>query len=278
MCDNLHPATGKQLTPRMNDNRRIGEDLVYSLPKEVGAAIMLLPPAERDALLAMVGKRVYEVQGMIEADVQTRVRQHGAFENRAPATWPMPAFLHTTARPVGDQPPDPHPHWHMFTFNATQDPVEERIKAAEIANVYRDRPYYEAVFYSLVARDLARLGLPVERRADGKWGLAGLQAVGVTFSKRTDEIEDEARRLNITEPGRKAELGAKTRAKKQKELTPEQLREAWQAQLTDGDRDALARVYRPGAGPRPGSDGQRKRWRSPSPISAKSSRRFRSGN
>ena len=40
------------------------------------------------------------------------------------------------------------------------------------------------------------------------------------FSKRTDEIEDEAERLGITDAARKAELGAKTRSKKHKELTP----------------------------------------------------------
>ena len=52
LCDNINPATGEQLTPRMNDNRRVGEDFIFSLPKDVGAYIMLLPPAERDALLA----------------------------------------------------------------------------------------------------------------------------------------------------------------------------------------------------------------------------------
>ena len=82
LCDNINPATGKQLTPRMNDNRRVGEDFIFSLPKDVGAYIMLLPPAERDAMLAMVGKRVDQVMRMIEADVETRVRKDGAFENR----------------------------------------------------------------------------------------------------------------------------------------------------------------------------------------------------
>ena len=37
LCDNIHPATGEQLTPRINDNRRVGEDFMFSLPKDVGA-------------------------------------------------------------------------------------------------------------------------------------------------------------------------------------------------------------------------------------------------
>ena len=243
LCDNINPATGEQLTPRMNDNRRIGEDFVFSLPKDVGAYIMLLPPDERDALLEQIGGRVGQVMTMIEADVETRVRKDGAFENRPGDGIVYGGYLHTTARPVPGSPPDPHPHWHMFCFNATRDPVEGgRIKAADFAKIYRDRPFYEAAFYSLVAQDLTEAGLPIERRPDGKWGLAGLQPLGAKFSKRTNEIEEEAKRLDITDEGRKAKLGATTRSKKDKELSPSELQEAWDAQLNDEDREAIARV------------------------------------
>ena len=95
-----------------------------------------------------------------------------------------------------------------------------RIKAADFAKIYRDRPFYEAAFYSLVAEDFARLGLPIERRPDGKWGFAGLQPLGVTFSKRTGEIEDEASRLNITDAGRKSKLGATTRSEERQGIIP----------------------------------------------------------
>jgi conjugative relaxase-like TrwC/TraI family protein len=243
MCDNLHPITGEQLTPRMNASRRVGEDMIYSLPKDVGAAIMLAPPDLRDQLLAVAGQRAGDVQGMIEAEVQTRVRLGGAFANRDTGNMCWASFYHSTARPVDGKPPDPHPHWHMFTFNATHDPVEGRVKAIEMANVFRDRPYYEAVFYSLVAKDFAQMGYPIERRADGKWGFTGMQPLAAAFSKRTDEIEDAARRLNIVEPGRKAGLGAKTRAKKQSHLTEDELRASWFDQLTGSDRESLDKLH-----------------------------------
>ena len=242
LCDNLHPITGEQLTPRMNDNRRVGDDFILSLPKDVGTAIMLAPVPQRDALLEQAGRRAHEVMNAIQADVQTRVRKHGAFANRDTGNMLWAEFLHTTARPVDGRPPDPHPHWHLFSFNATHDPVEDRIKAIELGNVYRDRPYYEALFFSLVAGDLAERGYAVERRAEGKWGLAGLEKLAGIFSKRTDEIEAEASRLDITDAALKAELGAKTRSAKQKELTPEQLRASWMAQLGEEERDALARA------------------------------------
>ena len=245
LCDNIHPVTGKPLTPRTNDTRRVGEDMIFSLPKDVGAYIMLLPLEERERYLAMVERRVEQVMGVIEGDIETRVRRDGAFENRPGDGLIIAGFRHTTSRPVDGQPPDPHPHWHMFAMNATRDRAEGgRIKAADFGNIYRDRPYYEALFFSLVAEDFAREGLSLEHRAGGKWGLAGLESVAATFSKRTNEIEEEARRLGITDPGRKAELGAKTRAKKEHELSPEELREAWFAQLSDDQRDALSAVYR----------------------------------
>lgn len=243
LCDNLHPLTGEQLTPRMSENRRVGGDFVLSLPKEVGAAIMLAPEPVRDELLAMAGERAHQVMEAIQADVKTRVRIAGADHDRETGNLLWAEFMHTTARPVAGQPPDPHPHWHMFAFNATHDPIEARVKAMQLDDVHRDRSYYEALYFSLVASDLAERGYAVERRQGGKWGLAGLESIGAMFSKRTNEIEEEARRLNITDEGLKAGLGAKTRAAKQKELTPDQLRAAWFDQLDDGERDALAKTF-----------------------------------
>ena len=244
MCDNINPLTGKSLTPRTKEGRRVGDDMVFSLPKDVGAFIMLLPPDERDALLAMVGERAYQVMGVIEGDVETRVRRNNAFENRPGSGLAVAGFMHTTARPVDGKPSDPHPHWHMFCFNATRDLEEGRIKAADMANIYRDKAFYEALFFSLVAEDFRRLSLPIEQRENGKWGMAGLESLTPTFSKRTGVIEEEAKRLNVTDPGCKNELGGKTRAKKNREMTQEELHREWHAQLTDEQRDTFERVRR----------------------------------
>ena len=75
------------------------------------------------------------------------------------------------------------------------------------------------------------------------------QSVIDKFSKRTRQIDGEAERLGITDAARKAELGAKIRSNKQKELTLGELRQEWDAQLTDAEREALAAVYRREAAP-----------------------------
>ena len=126
---------------------------------------------------------------------------------------------------------------------------EGRIKAGEFAYIKRDGEYYTAVFYSKLAGRLEAMGLVIDRRGGKEWEIAGIpQSMIDKFNKRSHEIEAEHRRRMKDDPDYRAEykheLAAKTRSRKQKELTPEELREAWDAQLTDDERDALAAVYR----------------------------------
>ncbi len=182
------------------------------------------------------------------------------------------AFHHSTARPVDSKaflarlaasdelpgwlraandniPPDPQEHTHVFVFNATKDGEEGRIKAGEFSYIKRDGEYFTAVFYSKLAARLEAMGLAIDRRGGKEWEIAGIpQSMIDKFNKRSDEIEAEHRRRLRDDPDYREEykhdLAAQTRSRKQKELTPAELREAWYAQLDDGERDALAAVYR----------------------------------
>jgi len=35
LCDNINPSTGKQLTPRIRDDRRVMTDFTFDCPKDV---------------------------------------------------------------------------------------------------------------------------------------------------------------------------------------------------------------------------------------------------
>ncbi len=244
MVDNLDPMTGERLTARTNAERRVGYDFTVSLNKS--ASILRAFASEEDAL-SLDAARDRAIAGMmaeVEPDMQTRVRLGGKDADRTTGNMAWAAFHHSTSRPVKDQPPDMNEHTHLLCFNATFDADERRIKAGQFGELKRDGEYYSAVFDALYARELENLGFVIDRQGGKKWEVAGITPSMIdTFSKRKDEVEDAARRLNITDPALKAELGARTRSKKQKELTMTELREAWNAQLTDGERDALARVY-----------------------------------
>jgi conjugative relaxase-like TrwC/TraI family protein len=249
LCDNVNPATGEPLTLRTNDHRRVLYDFTFSGPKSFSILEAFAAPDEKRRLMAAFDAAIAETMHEAEADMQTRIRKDGMDTDRMTGNMIYAGFDHSTSRPVEGFVPDPHRHRHVAVFNATLDPIEGRIKAGQFAGLKRDGEYYTAVFYSHLASKIAGLGYGIDRRGGKAWEIAGMpQALIDRFSKRTDEIEDEAARQGITDERRKAELGAKTRSKKQKELTPDQLRKAWDAQLTDGDRDALASVYRKDAG------------------------------
>ena len=245
MVDNQHPATGERLSVRTKENRRVGYDFTVSLPKSASIVRAFANNDDAAALDAARDKAIAGLMAAVEADMKCRVRKSGADHDRVTGNTAWAAFHHTTARPVEGQPPDMQEHTHLVCFNMTMDAEERRIKAGQFGDLKRDGEYYSALFDSLYTAELEKLGFRIERLGGKKWEIAGITPEMIAlFKKRTDEVETEAERRGVTNAAVKAGLGAKTRSKKQKELTPEQLRKAWDAQLSDDQRDALAKVYR----------------------------------
>ena len=53
---------------------------------------------------------------------------------------------------------DPHLHRHVVVFNATFDPDEGRIKAAEVTPLLLKRPLFQALFHAQLAKNVQALG------------------------------------------------------------------------------------------------------------------------
>lgn len=236
LCDNRHPATGEQLTVRQKSDRTIGYDFNWHAPKSVS---LLYAVTRDERILAAFRDAMDGTMHDIEADMSTRVRKGGKHENRRTGNMAWGEFIHFTARPI-DGVPDPHLHGHAFVHNVTWDDAEQIWKAGQFRELKRDAPYYEAVFHSRLAHRLAELGLPVERSKHG-WEIAGVDKTLIgKFSRRTALIEEKARELGIDDAEAKAELGAKTRERKVKELSFPELQETWIGRMTEAERDALA--------------------------------------
>ena len=87
------------------------------------------------------------------------------------------------------------------------------------------------------------MGFGVERKRDD-FEIAGIpKDVLGRFSRRTAQIEKIAEELGITDPDRKAELGAETREHKNNELTTAELRREWEGRMTATERHTLEGVY-----------------------------------
>lgn len=240
MCDNLDPRTGTPLTVRTRTERTVGYDFTFSVPKSV--SLLYAMSGDQGIMDAFRGA-VDETMREIEAEMKTRVRMGGLDSDRTTGNMAWAEFIHTTSRPV-DGLPDPQLHAHVFVFNSTWDPQEQRWKAGQFREIKRDAPYFQAAFRVRLANKLQDLGFGVERKRDD-FEIAGLPAdVLKRFSRRTTLIEKVAAELGISDPDRKAELGAETRERKGTSLSWESLRKEWNARLSDKERDLLAEVHR----------------------------------
>jgi conjugative relaxase-like TrwC/TraI family protein len=238
LCDNLHPQTGDQLTARLRADRTIGYDFNFHVPKSVS---LLYATTRDERILDAFRDAVDGTMHDMEAEISARVRRGGKNENRTTGNMAWGEFVHFTSRPV-DGVPDPHLHAHCFVFNTTFDEQEQTWKAGQFRELKRDAPYFEAVFHSRLTHHLADLGLPIERTKKG-WELSGVGKELIDkFSRRTALIEEKAREMGIDDADAKAELGAKTRSRKAKDLTFPELQDVWRDRMSVGELDALANL------------------------------------
>jgi conjugative relaxase-like TrwC/TraI family protein len=239
LCDNLNPVTGEPLTVRTRCERTVGYDFTFSVPKSVS---LLYAMSGDQGILEAFRAAVDETMREMEAEMKTRIRKEHQDMDRTTGNMVWAEFIHTTSRPV-DGIPDPQLHAHVFTFNTTWDDEEHRWKAGQFRELKRDAPYFQAAFRVRLAGKLQEVGFGVERKRDD-FEIAGIPAdVLKRFSRRTALIEKVAEERGITDPNRKAELGAETREKKGSALGWERLRKEWNTRLTDRERHALAAVH-----------------------------------
>ena len=240
LCDNLDPVTGEQLTVRSRTERTVGYDFTFSVPKSVSLLYALSGDQE---ILEAFRSSVDETMREMEVEMKTRVRTGGQDTNRTSGNLVWAEFIHTTSRPV-DGIPDPQLHSHVFVFNSTWDHEEDRWKAGQFRELKRDAPYFQAAFRVRLANRLQDLGFGVDRKRDD-FELSGIPAdLLKRFSRRTELIEKVAEEKGITNPDRKAELGAETRESKGKSVSCDALRKEWNNRLTEPEQALLASVHR----------------------------------
>lgn len=230
LCENVNPATGDALTPRTKDERTTGYDINFHCPKSVSILHALSNDTHiRDAFEEAVRQTMQDM----EKDSKTRVRKNGVCDERDTGELIWADFIHQTARPVDDRMPDPHLHAHCFVFNATWDDEEHHYKAAQFRDIKRDMPYYQARFHKRLSDQLIEQGYQI-RRTGKSFEIENVpQPVIELFSKRTDEIGRVAKEKGITDARELSELGARTRAKKQKGHTMAELRADWRRQIEE---------------------------------------------
>ena len=243
LSENRAPATGERLTARTKNDRTVGHDFNFHVPKSVSA---MYAHTGDEWIVAALREAVGDTMREMEAEMKTRVRVGGVQEERTTGNMVWAEFTHKTARPV-DGKPDPHLHAHCFVFNATYDQVEDKWKAGYFRDLKRDAPYFEAAFHSRLANNVKDLGYEVEPKGRF-WEIEGVpQSVIDKYSQRRDQIEALAEERGITDAKEKDKLGALSREKKVK-LSMGTLSAEWASRLTPEETAALDAARQSGRG------------------------------
>ena len=253
LCENQRPRTGEKLTQRLNTtrtkgdenaaNRRIFHDFTFSPPKSVSLAGFL---GNDERIIEAHARAVQAALKDFEAFAATRVRVGGARSERLTGNFVAAKFTHDTSRAL-----DPHLHTHCILFNATFDAVENRWKALENYELLRARKFAENIYYHEFARELKAFGYRIRNRARGDFEIEGVsEELCKRFSKRDAEIDAALAKLlaehpelggaNISEL--RAQLATEKRTRKQKDMSRDELRTIWDAQLSKAERAVLRQL------------------------------------
>ncbi len=254
LCENQHPATGETLTQRQKGrrvegdgtvaNRRVFFDFTFSPPKSVSIAAFL---GGDERIFALHERAVRLALKEFEAYAATRIRTDGAQSDRFTGNFVAALFTHDTSRAL-----DPHLHTHGIVFNATFDPVENRWKALQNFELLRARKFARNVYYHELARELQNSGYRIRNHARGDFQIEGVpEQICERFSKRHAQIDESLKKLLAEKPELgeaniqklRAMLAETNRARKQKDLSRDELRVLWESQLTKDECVSLRRSF-----------------------------------
>lgn len=246
LCEGRHPETGTKLGQRMNTvrrsdsgtsaNRRVFYDFVIAPPKSVSVVGLY----QDDRILAVHERAVRHAMRELEKFAATRVRKSGQDGSRVTGNLVTACFRHDTSREL-----DPHLHTHCVMFNATFDPVEGRWKALQVEGMYRAQNFATNLYRHELAKGLRSLGYEIENHSRG-FEIKGVPSSLVArFSKRNQQIGEEAKRQReigspvANEKELRERIAHGNRRRKLKDSTADRLRPLWAKQMTDAEAKAL---------------------------------------
>lgn len=251
--EGLHPETGEFLRPRHSADRvapdgseqskgRSLYDLTFSAPKSVSVQAIV---GGDERLIAAHDKAVEAALAEAERYAATRVRLHGANENRTTGNLIAATYRHDTSREL-----DPQLHTHAVTANLTYDGVEGRWKALQASDHYERRAYLTEVYRNSLAREVRSLGYDIDPKRDSRGRDYGFEIRGISdgllerYSQRSAQ-RDAAIEQFTSENGRKptdnevAVLVRDSRADKLVEISTEQVRQQQQQRLSAAEAHTL---------------------------------------
>ncbi len=239
LLKNINPNTGKNLTARTVQGRRLYFDATTSAPKSV--SILAVTMGDYRLIKSHEEATAYAIKE-IEKMAQTRVRVNNQDTVRKTGSVLCSSVTHTTSRAN-----DPQLHSHNLFFNVTWDQVEQKYKALEAHQIYDKANYFTEIYRHVLAKKVRELGYEIEHQKHG-WEIKGITPeICAKFSKRSQSIKQKTADLE-SQLGRTATnkeialVTEKTRKAKSKNLTIQDAIELQKGELSREQLQNLEKV------------------------------------
>jgi conjugative relaxase-like TrwC/TraI family protein len=218
LMEGRRPDSGEWLRPAGPDGTRAGgTDVTFSPPKSVSVVWALGDASTRAAIEAVHHRAVAAALDYLRATVPTTVDASGPAVARE---LHAAEFLHTTARGVADQAPDPQLHSHVVITSVERS--DGAVAAVRSRPVLRAAREVGAYYRAQLAHELRGLGYGIDQagKEERYFRVHGVdERIEQAFSRRSDEVhraaaEFRARTGREPQRGELRALAVRTRAAK----------------------------------------------------------------
>lgn len=196
VLDNKHPVTKAKLRPR--ECKRQIFSACMSAPKAfpILAVYML---GKDNNFMAIHEEAADEAMSRIEEKAKVRIRKNGANDSAFTGSFLGVKITHLLSRAD-----DPQVHSHYEIFNLTYDQNEQKYKALDPLEIYKESQAATLIYRQKLVERLKDKGIKASLDDKGEVLIAGIpQSLCDKFSKRSKQIKSKAKELQAKNPNKK---------------------------------------------------------------------------
>ena len=196
VLDNKHPLTKSKLRPR--ECKRQIFSACMSAPKAFSILAVYMLGKDND-FMAIHEEAADEAMRWIEEKAKVRIRKNGAKYSVFTGSFLGVKITHLLSRAD-----DPQLHSHYEIFNLTYDQNEQKYKALDPLEIYKESQVATLIYRRKLVERLKDKGIKASLDAKGEVFIAGNpQSLCDRFSKRSKQIKSKAKELQAKNPNKK---------------------------------------------------------------------------
>lgn len=194
---NKHPLTEAKLRPR--ECKRQIFSACMSAPKAFSILAVYMLGKDNNYFMAIHEEAADEAMRWIEKKAKVRIRKNGAKYSVFTGSFLGVKITHLLSRAD-----DPQLHSHYEIFNLTYDQTEQKYKALDPLEIYKESQEATLKYRQKLVERLKDKGIDASLDAKGEMFIAGIpQSLCDRFSKRSKQIKSKAKELQAKNPNKK---------------------------------------------------------------------------